>query len=86
MVSSNILYNKIDQETEDLSTYENEWPESITNLVKTKYITEFGMLNFPLNLLQVNYSFEIYQLKVIKLLKMGKNHGDIAIFKYYDMM
>ena len=59
-VSSNILYNNIDQEKNCVSTYEDEWPGSITILSKTKYNTEVGKLNFPLNLLQVNISFEIF--------------------------
>ena len=33
-VSSNLLYNNIDQETNYLSTYEDEWPGSITNKSK----------------------------------------------------
>ena len=44
------------------------------------------MLKFLLNLLQVNYLFEIFQLKDIYLLKMGENIDDITIHKYYDMM
>ena len=44
------------------------------------------MLTFLLNLLQVDYVFEIFQLKDMKVLKMGENHDDIAIFKYYDMI
>ena len=59
-VSSNILYNNIDQQKKCLSTYEDEWSGSITILSKTKYNTEVRKLNFPLNLLQVNISFEIF--------------------------
>ena len=39
------------------------------------------MLKFPLNLLQVNYLFETFQLKDIQQLKMGD-----AIYTYYDMV
>ena len=58
-VSFNKLYNNIDQGTYYLSTYENEWPGSITNFSKIKYNIEVGMSKFSLNLLQVNYSVEI---------------------------
>ena len=44
------------------------------------------MLIFLLNLLQVDYAFEIFQLKDIELLKMGESNDDIVIYKYYDMM
>ena len=44
------------------------------------------MLKFLLNLLQVNYLFEIFQLKDIQLFKMGENIDNITIHKYYDMM
>ena len=44
------------------------------------------MLIFLLNLLQVDYAFEIFQLKDIELLKMGENNDDIVIYKYYDTM
>ena len=86
VLSCHILYNNIDQETNYLSTYENEWPGSITNLVNIEYNIELGMLNFPLNLLQVNYSYKIFQLTFIQLLKIDENIDDIAIHKYYDMM
>ena len=59
---------------------------SITNSLETKYNIELGILNFLLNLLQVDYVFEIFQLKDIELLKIDENHDDIAIFKCYDMM
>ena len=36
--------------------------------------------------MQVNYSYEIFQLKFIQLLKIDENIDDIAIHKYYDMM
>ena len=63
----------------------NGWG-SITNSLKTKYNIELGMLKFLLNLLQVDYVFEIFQLKDIELLKIDENNDDIVIFKYYDMM
>ena len=85
-VACHILFNNIDQEIKCLSTYENKWPGSINHLLQTKYNIELGILNFPLNLLQVDYVFEIFQLKDIKLLKIGENNDDITIFKYYDMM
>ena len=44
------------------------------------------MLKFLLNLLQVDYVFDIFQLKDIELLKMGENNDDITICKYYYMM
>ena len=44
------------------------------------------MLKFPINLLQENISFEIFQLKDIQLLKMDENVNDVAIYKYYDMV
>ena len=44
------------------------------------------MLKFPLNLFQVNYSFEIFQLKDIQLCKIGENINNVAICKYYDMV
>ena len=43
-------------------------------------------MKFPLNCLQVNYSFEISQLKDIQLLNLGEHIDDFAIYKYYDMM
>ena len=43
-------------------------------------------MKFPLNLLQVNYLFEIFQLKDIQLLKMDENINDVVIYKYYDMV
>ena len=59
---------------------------SITNSLKTKYNIELGMLKLLLNLLQVDYVFEIFQLKDIELLKIDENNDDIVIFKYYDML
>ena len=44
------------------------------------------MLTFPLNLSEVDCVFGICQLKDMKVLKMGENHDDIAIFKYIDMI
>ena len=85
-VSSYIVYNNIDQETKHLSTYENKWPGSINNSFKTKCNIELGMLTFPLNLSEVDCVFGICQLKDMKVLKMGENHDDIAIFKYIDMI
>ena len=67
------MYNNINQEKNYLSTYEDEWPGSITNLSKTEYNTEVGKLKFLLNLLQVNKSFEIFHLIDIQLLKMDEN-------------
>ena len=86
VVSCNILCINIDQETNYISTYEDEWPESITNLSNIKYKTEVGKLTFPINLLQANYSFETFQKKDIQLLKMDENVNDVAIYKYYDMV
>ena len=45
-INCNKLYNSFDQETNYLSTYEDELPGSITNLSKTKYNNEVGMLKF----------------------------------------
>ena len=61
-----------------MSTYEDEWPGSITNLSKTEYNTEVGKLKFPLNLLQVHISVEIFHLKDIQHLKMDGNVNNIA--------
>ena len=58
-ISCNILYKDIDPEINYLSTYEDELTGSIISLSKTKYNTEVGKKKFPLNTLQVNYSFEI---------------------------
>ena len=64
----------------------NKWPGSITNLSKSNYNNEVGMLKLSLNLLQGNVSFEIFQLKDIQLLKMDENINDVVIYKYYDMV
>ena len=66
-----------------MSTYEHEWPRSINNFSKTKYNNEGGMLKFPLNLLQEKYSFEIFQLKDIQLLKMDEI---LMMLKYISIM
>ena len=58
----------------------------ITDLSKIKYNIEVGMFKFPLNLLQVNYYFEIFPLQDIQLCNIGKNINGVAIYKYYDMV
>ena len=50
LYNSTTLYNNIDQETEYLSTYENELPGSITNSLNIEYNIELGILRFPINL------------------------------------
>ena len=61
-------------------------PGSTTNLSKTKYNIELRILKFPLNLLQINYSFEIFQLKDIHLLIMDEHINNVAIYKYHGMI
>ena len=86
LLNYNLLYNSIDQETNYLSTYEDEWLRSLTNDSKIEYNTKINILKFPSSLLVEGQSFEIIQLKDIQFLKMNENIDDVMIYKYYDML
>ena len=78
-ISNSILYNNIEEETEYLSTYENEWPGSIPRFLITEYNVKLGMLKIPIHLLVVNKEFEICRLKGIGLLEMGENQDKLLL-------